>query len=1137
MMSTDRRTPPLAPEEPIVPRQITRWQRVKSVTSVKSVVGQLSRAMWLCLFLACLGASWFAYHYLLVPQPVRYAPNWGNAQWVQAVNSRNNGTTPVAYFRYVTYLNAAPQGAFVTVTASQTFRLYVNGIFVGSNAADFVQGEASLAYMYDVGSLLQVGQNALAVRVANVDQQVPAVRVNMGIVRGTSLYSEGSGAGWQATTDSATAHPRYVTNATIWATVGFDASAWPPIQKFAGQDNASQVALDPQLYTQPQATHWLSAGVDHEAYFVRQISVPLGNSDAWLRVVASGTAQVFINGHLVAVWNNHASIPRQSVADYLSNSKAVGRFRRGYEVGVYTIAPYLHVGSNTVAVHVLTPGITSAQAGLTTLSAAMSADVLLTDGAGHANWVSTDSGWHTSGQAVAGWTQGSDAALHWTAPTTIARPGGANVFYLPDSDTAHVVGLIPVSHILAAVVGSSVVVLGLWLLMSFLVIRRYTYARKLALETMSLAYLPALAAEAVLLALSREPQFSPFPYTWLGAGILLVLVGMGFLLLVWHARNVSNPTTRVPVKGTRTMDGDVRSSMVRTPLAGVLVPGRLLQWLRTHWGLVLIVVIAIPLICFNLGYEPYWQDELTSYYAAKGILAHGIPVLPSGFLYPKGELYSYLLALSMLLFGDQGWAPRILSVLEYLVSLPVLYIVGCYFFERRIALLATAMLALSPIALVWGREVRMYEQVQVLTPLVLYLFYKALQDRQRVRAVYIAVGCLVLNYLSHEETFIILPGMVLCVLMASTPALVGKASFVGVIRRRLPWVLTQKHWWFAAAVGVALIGTQLLIVVFSHPALLGTDQSQRPLIQLTTDNIPYYFKLLFFPTTLGNQTPWLTLNSILAVAGCVWAFRCGDMRAKYCALFLIMSFITLVFVFTLASERYIYPVLPIYYLMGAAALVMGLQRLWAFVRPRVTAPVSALAMGRADKSAVGAIHRPLRVDEAPMGAIHRPMRWVLGLTMGLVLACVLLVPMLPLSNYNLFVSRVTGQSYHRQYPDYDAVGQYMQQHMQKGDVVIAVSPAISVLYYVGHVNYFLSVNRALYLFELNGHIIDTPTGSIALLNQADFASVLASHTRVWLVSDNGLYQAGALKDGRFVYPPDFHLVFEGYGSALYFRGS
>src|SRR5258708_3720647 len=92
----------------------------------------LHHLTWLCLFLACAGASWFSYQYFLVPHPASFAPQWQGAQWIQAAD----GNARVAYFRYDTSLNVLPDGAFVTVAANQIFRLYVNGTFVGSNSLD-----------------------------------------------------------------------------------------------------------------------------------------------------------------------------------------------------------------------------------------------------------------------------------------------------------------------------------------------------------------------------------------------------------------------------------------------------------------------------------------------------------------------------------------------------------------------------------------------------------------------------------------------------------------------------------------------------------------------------------------------------------------------------------------------------------------------------------------------------------------------------------------------------------------------------------------------------------------------------------------------------------------------------------------
>ena len=795
---------------------------------------------WVCLFLACLGASWFSYQYFLVPQPKNFAPNWQGAQWIQAAN----GNAPVAYFRSVTDLNVLPDGAFVTVAASQVFRLYVNGNFIGENTADFEAGIFPRAYMFDIASALQLGPNVIALRVANIDKHAPAVRVSVGIVWGKFVSYYGTGNGWQATTQSMAVYPLFTTNvdsSTLWATTAFDASSWLPAQEAVTPPTLPMLTVNPLLYEQPIAKQWISAGAGDDAYFLRQLSLSGGMSGAWLRIGASGTASIFINGRSLITWNGLAPVPEQNLANYLSGTQTILPYQGHLAVGIYDISPFLHPGVNTIAVHVVAPDVSAAKVGLDTLSAAVSMDILISGLQGHDAWLTpgvkpNGFGWHASDQPVDGWIQGSNKALAWPQPILVGRPRAVDTFYLPDSNTRLNIQFIPLSLLGETILFSTGVVLGLWLLMSLFVMRRYYTSRREALETMSLAYLPAVAFEGVLIVLSREPLISqPFPYTQLWGLVLILLVGVGYMLLWLNTRPARSQlagnrsrysqgkallSTRIHIfigmtlTSSRPFADAGSTSGWRTNLQD-----RILGWLHKHWALVLLILLAIPLICYNLSYEPYWQDEWTSFYAAKGILAHGIPVLSSGFIYLKGELYSYLLALSMVIFGDQGGAPRIVSVVEYLLSLPLLYGVGSYFFDRRIALLATAMLALSPLALQWGRSVRMYEQAQLLTILVVYLFYRALQERQRVRWVYLACICLLATYLSHEETFIILPAIALWVLVASRDE-----------THRLPAVLYQKHWWFAALIAAGGITLQLLLVHITHPPVLGTDQSQRPLI-------------------------------------------------------------------------------------------------------------------------------------------------------------------------------------------------------------------------------------------------------------------------------------------------------------------
>jgi hypothetical protein len=564
------------------------------------------------------------------------------------------------------------------------------------------------------------------------------------------------------------------------------------------------------------------------------------------------------------------------------------------------------------------------------------------------------------------------------------------------------------------------------------------------------------------------------------------------------------------------------------------------------------------MVLYNPAYEPYWQDELSSYYAARDIMVHGIPAFPSGFIYPKGELFSYLLAFVMSIFGtNTPIVTRSISMVLFLASLPIFYVVGCRLFNRRVAWFATTMLAFSPYTMIWSRQTRMYEQAQFMVIIIVGVLYWAIQKRNKTRPIYITLLCILIAYFSHEEVFITFPALVICSLMASRE---GLYSF--------PSVLKKKHWWITALIALAIISTQLSIVILLHPPTLGTDQSLRPQVQITADNVPYYFGLLFEPPVIKDgPTPWttarplLTVDSLLAVLGCVIALRRKDRRACYCALFLVISTLTLVFLFSMQADRYYYPLLPIYYLMTAYGTWTVLHALWIFARPHLTLPCirpwqerQSLPDADARSWAVGTGLAPVRVPTAararvrlvPLGQAqwlhaswyHILLHVVLIGTVALVLASILIVPMLPISNFDLFVSRALGIQYRRHFADYDNVGRYMHNHMRPGDTVISIAPAVIILYQIGKVDHYFSVDRALFLFERDGRLLETTSGSHPLLNEAEFLNVLAEHNRIWLITDNGGYQGGATRNGRFIFPPpDFHLVYEGYGSGVYFRSS
>ena len=1173
-------------------KEIRTGEAISPVSTHQYLVRDIKKSssrltVFSCLLLACIGVSWFAYQYFLLSQPQSFAPSWANAQWIQA----SDGSAPVVYFRSSPYLESLPSVASITIGANDAFRLFVNATLIGGNESDYVSGDSRRAYTFDITSALQQGPNGIVIRATDPDNHVPVIKANVHFILGASSYDDSTSNTWKATGNSSLVFPRFsktgitkaqqavsattgpsqvtatptaaqtmpptsptnqntganaqmgqnpppatmgqnaTTNPTTassaltgpaptpltpWSSATFDVTNWPTASLASSSLQLYNIPITPLIYNHALPNHWMSAGAQNQGYFVRQISISSPLKNYWIRFRASGPANIFVNGSLIVNWIGQAPNSLQSIFGSFSYVNTDVKTHSRFSVGVYDIAPYLHPGTNTLAVYVSSPNVDSF---IGNTGAAMSVDMLICDPSGNTFWSEASETWRASSQFVSGWEQGNASTSAWQPPSFVASTLAYQQFSVPPSNTilsgsnSLLSTLTTPWPLVWAVIGGSVLaVIGLWLLMALTIGKRYYAPWSRACSIMSMAFLPALGCEALLIIVGREPHLSqPFLYNTVW-GLVLVALVLATYLLLWLNATAKRDGVQMKIKQAMQSQLAVAHQMSsnfangRNPISVVPVLRRpsVLSWLRTHWPVLVLTVIGCLLIIPILAYEPLWQDELVSFYVAKNSIAHGFPMMPTGFIYPKAELFHYMLGLIMLVFGDQVSVARSLSAVEYIASIPLLYFIGSYFFGRRIGLFAAAMLTFSPFALTWGSQLRMYEQAQVCVLIMLYVFHKAALVPQSKRMPYVAIFTLLITYLSHEETFIVLPALVLCIFILTKSK-----------DRPLPSVFYQKHWWYASLIGIAIIGVQLLVVKFSHPPVLGTDQSMRPNVQFHEDSLPFYTNILFFPR---STSPWLTLNSVLALIGCIWAVRSKDARLRYCALFFVASLGTLIALFTMQADRYFYPLLTIYYLLGAYVVWKTLEYLWAFTYSQFsTARTSA------------------GVEKPTPGLWSAPIRAISVALASLVLVCVVLAPMLPISSYNLGVSRLFGLSYFHHFSDYDAAGEYVKQHWQNGDVVISMSPDIEMYYYLGRSDYYFSVDRALFLIEHDGHAINTATGAVALLSQADFRALLSKYPRVWIVTDHGSYQNETTK--HFTVPPEFHIVFEGARDAVYLRGS
>ncbi len=118
-------------------------------------------------------------------------------------------------------------------------------------------------------------------------------------------------------------------------------------------------------------------------------------------------------------------------------------------------------------------------------------------------------------------------------------------------------------------------------------------------------------------------------------------------------------------------------------------------------------------------------DEARLAMAARGILEHGVPQLPSGWVYTRGLLATYLTAPSLALLGPSDFAARLPAVLAGTALIPVGYWLGREVAGRTGGLLVAALLVGHPSLVVWSRQAWFYALYVLLAAAALLYMLRA----------------------------------------------------------------------------------------------------------------------------------------------------------------------------------------------------------------------------------------------------------------------------------------------------------------------------------------------------------------------------------------------------------------------------
>jgi 4-amino-4-deoxy-L-arabinose transferase-like glycosyltransferase len=445
--------------------------------------------------------------------------------------------------------------------------------------------------------------------------------------------------------------------------------------------------------------------------------------------------------------------------------------------------------------------------------------------------------------------------------------------------------------------------------------------------------------------------------------------------------------------------------------------------------------------------------------------------MPSGVLYTRGLLASYVEALFLTLFGFSYTVGRLPSVVFGLGTIITTAWIGNRAWQTPsgwgAGWLAAAGLALLPEAVIWSGRARFYAQLQFFALLAVWASWRMIAYADPPKTVqgqadgashskirnpkskifWLFPTLFILALFSQEETILLYPATLLATVLWR-----GWREF----RRRE--VL------FVHLACLAALAVRFAIEIFGQPGYFETIQAERPYVGLIFDvrgAWRTYAPLLIAPERLG----W-TLSGLLAIGAALAALRTTRWRLAelpqfhQATLFFALHFLIVVaFIFGFVGTswreaRYLFLVQPFWLLAGAAGAV------WL---------LSLLAQRTA--------------------ARHAPTFVAIGVAALTILASASLFP----AAQRVFTQQVEG---------YDRVLAHLAAARQPGDVVLSPQPPACAL--VLNACDFYAVQRGYEEFVIvrDGEHIDRWTGSTLLNSTAQLETAVRAASQTWFVVDS-----------------------------------
>lgn len=207
---------------------------------------------------------------------------------------------------------------------------------------------------------------------------------------------------------------------------------------------------------------------------------------------------------------------------------------------------------------------------------------------------------------------------------------------------------------------------------------------------------------------------------------------------------------------------------------------------KEYFILAVIIILGFLLRIYKISSPSLWHDELMTFYRLQGSFSDTLSTL---LISPFPPLYYILMKFWTNLFGFSEFSLRFPSLIFSTITILYVYLLVKKLFNRNTALISSFILAISPYAINYSQEAKMYSLIWFLSLASFYYFLEFIEKPNKKNIILYTIFTALMIYTLYFG-FLILITQLICFLLypKNRPVKEFIISLLSIILLYIPWL-------------------------------------------------------------------------------------------------------------------------------------------------------------------------------------------------------------------------------------------------------------------------------------------------------------------------------------------------------------